>query len=59
MDYTGTGNSLNLRHPQTLHLVMDSLRYWVQEMTSTASASPAATLRASSTRSTGSPPSST
>jgi len=32
MDYTGTGNSLNLRHPQTLKLVMDSLRYWVQEM---------------------------
>ncbi|HEX8907016.1 MAG TPA: alpha-amylase family glycosyl hydrolase, partial [Longimicrobiaceae bacterium] len=32
MDYTGTGNSLNLRHPQTLQLVMDSLRYWVQEM---------------------------
>jgi isoamylase len=32
MDYTGTGNSLNLRNPQTLQLVMDSLRYWVQEM---------------------------
>ncbi|MDP9349312.1 MAG: glycogen debranching protein GlgX, partial [Gemmatimonadota bacterium] len=32
MDYTGTGNSLNLVHPQTLTLVMDSLRYWVQEM---------------------------
>jgi glycogen operon protein len=32
MDYTGTGNSLNMRHPQTLQLVMDSLRYWVQEM---------------------------
>ncbi|UQA62912.1 glycogen debranching protein GlgX [Polyangium aurulentum] len=32
MDYTGTGNSLNMRHPQTLKLVMDSLRYWVQEM---------------------------
>jgi isoamylase len=32
MDYTGTGNSLNVRHPQTLQLVMDSLRYWVQEM---------------------------
>ncbi|HEX5727208.1 MAG TPA: glycogen debranching protein GlgX [Longimicrobiaceae bacterium] len=32
MDYTGTGNSFNLRHPQTLQLVMDSLRYWVQEM---------------------------
>jgi isoamylase len=32
MDYTGTGNSFNVRHPQTLQLVMDSLRYWVQEM---------------------------
>src|SRR5207302_3018684 len=32
MDYTGTGNSLNMRHPQVLQLVMDSLRYWVQEM---------------------------
>jgi len=32
MDYTGTGNSLNVRHPQVLKLVMDSLRYWVQEM---------------------------
>ncbi|HEX6909211.1 MAG TPA: glycogen debranching protein GlgX [Longimicrobium sp.] len=32
MDFTGTGNSFNLRHPQTLQLVMDSLRYWVQEM---------------------------
>ena len=31
MDYTGTGNSLNMRHPHTLMLVMDSLRYWVQE----------------------------
>lgn len=32
MDFTGTGNSLNMVHPQTLKLVMDSLRYWVQEM---------------------------
>jgi isoamylase len=32
MDYTGTGNSLNMRHPQTLQLVMDSLRYWILEM---------------------------
>jgi isoamylase len=32
MDYTGTGNSLNMRHPHGLMLVMDSLRYWVQEM---------------------------
>ncbi|MDP9148911.1 MAG: glycogen debranching protein GlgX [Myxococcota bacterium] len=31
-DYTGTGNSLNGRHPQTLQLIMDSLRYWVLEM---------------------------
>jgi glycogen operon protein len=32
MDYTGTGNTLNMRHPQVLKMVMDSLRYWVQEM---------------------------
>jgi isoamylase len=32
MDYTGTGNSLNARHPQVLKLIMDSLRYWIQEM---------------------------
>ena len=32
MDYTGTGNSLNVRHPHTLQLIMDSLRYWVTEM---------------------------
>ncbi len=32
MDYTGTGNSLNMRNPFTLQLVMDSLRYWVTEM---------------------------
>ncbi|MDF1614381.1 glycogen debranching protein GlgX [Desulfurivibrio dismutans] len=32
MDYTGTGNSLNMRHPHVLQLLMDSLRYWVQEM---------------------------
>jgi isoamylase len=31
-DYTGTGNSLNVRHPHTLQLIMDSLRYWVLEM---------------------------
>ena len=31
-DYTGTGNSLNVRHPQTLQLIMDSLRYWVLDM---------------------------
>jgi isoamylase len=32
MDYTGTGNTLNVRHPHTLQLIMDSLRYWVMEM---------------------------
>ena len=32
MDYTGTGNSLNMRHPHVLQLLMDSLRYWVLEM---------------------------
>ncbi len=32
MDYTGTGNTLNMRHPQVLKLVMDSLRYWAEEM---------------------------
>jgi glycogen operon protein len=32
MDYTGTGNSLNVGHPHTLQLIMDSLRYWVTEM---------------------------
>jgi isoamylase len=32
VDYTGTGNSLNMRHPHVLQLIMDSLRYWVTEM---------------------------
>lgn len=32
MDYTGTGNTLNARHPQVLQLIMDSLRYWVLDM---------------------------
>jgi glycogen operon protein len=32
MDYTGCGNSLNMTHPRTLQLIMDSLRYWIQEM---------------------------
>src|ERR671937_2580577 len=32
MDYTGTGNTLNMRHPRVLQLIMDSLRYWVLEM---------------------------
>ena len=31
-DTTGTGNSLNVAHPHTLQLIMDSLRYWVTEM---------------------------
>jgi isoamylase len=31
-DYTGTGNTLDARHPQVLALIMDSLRYWVEEM---------------------------
>ena len=31
-DYTGTGNSLNMLHPRTIQLIMDSLRYWVTEM---------------------------
>jgi isoamylase len=32
VDFTGCGNSLNVAHPRTLQLIMDSLRYWVQEM---------------------------
>src|ERR1700739_1063074 len=32
MDYTGTGNTLNVYHPQVLKLLMDSLRYWVTVM---------------------------
>ncbi len=32
VDYTGTGNSLNMRHPHVLQLIMDSLRYWHLEM---------------------------
>jgi len=31
-DTTGTGNSLNVRHPESLRLIMDSLRYWVIDM---------------------------
>jgi isoamylase len=31
-DFTGTGNSLNMRNPSVLQLIMDSLRYWIQEM---------------------------
>jgi glycogen operon protein len=31
-DYTGTGNSLHMRQPFVLQMIMDSLRYWVEEM---------------------------
>ncbi len=32
MDYTGTGNTLNMMHPSVLQLIMDSLRYWILEI---------------------------
>ncbi len=32
MDFTGTGNSLNMLHPRTIQLIMDSLRYWVSDL---------------------------
>jgi len=32
MDFTGCGNTLNMVHPHSLQLLMDSLRYWVTEM---------------------------
>ncbi|RYD39131.1 MAG: glycogen debranching enzyme GlgX, partial [Verrucomicrobiaceae bacterium] len=32
MDYTGCGNTLNMMHPHSLQLLMDSLRYWVTEI---------------------------
>jgi isoamylase len=32
IDFTGTGNSLQMRHPNVIQLIMDSLRYWIQEM---------------------------
>jgi isoamylase len=32
MDYTGCGNTLNMLHPRTVQVIMDSLRYWVLEM---------------------------
>jgi isoamylase len=32
VDFTGCGNSLRVSHPQTLQLIMDSLRYWVNYM---------------------------
>jgi len=32
MDYTGTGNTLNAKMPNTMRMIMDSLRYWILEM---------------------------
>jgi isoamylase len=32
LDFTGCGNTLNMRHPRVLQLIMDSLRYWVVDM---------------------------
>jgi len=32
VDFTGCGNTLNMTHPRTLQLIMDSLRYWIREM---------------------------
>jgi glycogen operon protein len=32
VDFTGTGNTLNVQNPRAMQLMMDSLRYWVQEM---------------------------
>jgi isoamylase len=32
MDFTGCGNTLNVRHPRVLQFIMDSLRYWILEM---------------------------
>ena len=32
MDFTGTGNSLNMLNPRTIQLIMDSLRYWITDM---------------------------
>ncbi|HVU85697.1 MAG TPA: glycogen debranching protein GlgX [Pirellulales bacterium] len=32
VDYTGCGNTFNMRNPRVLQLIMDSLRYWVEEM---------------------------
>jgi isoamylase len=32
IDYTGCGNTLNVAHPRVLQLIMDSLRYWIQDM---------------------------
>ena len=60
-DTTGTGNSLLMRHPHVLQLIMDSLRYWVTgRCTSTVSASTSPPpWPASSTRWTSCRPSST
>ena len=60
MDYTGTGNTLNVRHPHSVQLIMDSLRYWVTEMHVDGFRFDLAAdaWRASSTTSTSSPPSS-
>jgi glycogen operon protein len=32
MDYTGCGNTFNMRNPRVLQFIMDSLRYWVNQM---------------------------
>ena len=32
LDFTGTGNTIDMRHPRALQMVLDSLRYWVTEM---------------------------
>ncbi len=32
IDFTGCGNTLNMLHPRVLQLIMDSLRYWIEEM---------------------------
>jgi isoamylase len=32
VDYTGTGNTFNVRHPHSLQLIMGSLRYWILDM---------------------------
>lgn len=31
-DYTGCGNSVDVSHPRSLRLILDSMRYWVEEM---------------------------
>jgi isoamylase len=60
MDYTGTGNSIEGPAPAVLKLIMDSLRYWVQEMhVDGFRFDLASTLARESTGSTGSAPSST